>query len=219
MNFPNAANGVKKIFTSQILDIIAAAAFFISAITGIVTLTSAANENAGATVGFGAGTLVLVLGGAVVSIVASILMLVGIIKASKDEQNFKTALAFVVLGIIAIIVGACFQSSTPVVYNVCTTITKIADLCTTCYIIMGIIRLAEQLGETAVAEKGKTLYRVILAVYVISILGLACYTLFYFNPAFVVIGSVILCASYVVSIVSYFLFLSLLAKGKKMLNR
>lgn len=219
MNFPNAANGVKKIFTSQVLDIVSAIIFVIMAITSIVTVLSAVNENAGATVGFGLGSIVLALGGTVVAIVAAILMLVGVIKAGKDDQNFKTALAFIVLGIVAAVIGSCFQSSNVFVYNICSTISKIADLCTTCYIIMGVISLAEQLGETAVAEKGKSLFKVILAVYVISILGMACYTVFYFNSAFAVIGGVILCISYIVSIVAYFLFISLLLKAKKMLNQ
>ena len=219
MKFPNAANGVKKLFTAEILQIIAAVALAAAAIMGLVTLANAANENAGATLGFGAGTLVFSIGGAVVSLIAFILTIVGLVKASKDDDGFKTALAFIILAVVATIVGSCFQSSNTFIYNICTTLTKIADLCVTCHVILGIINLADQIGDDAVAEKGRTLFKVIIAVYVIAIIGVASYTFVLINPALAVIAYVIVCISMVVSIVSYFLYLSLLAKAKKMLAK
>jgi len=45
------------------------------------------------------------------------------------------------------------------------------------------------------------------------------YTFVLINPALAVIAYVIVCISMVVSIVSYFLYLSLLAKAKKMLAK
>ena len=173
MKFPNAANGVKKLFTAEILQIIAAVALAAAAIMGLVMLANAANENAGATLGFGAGTLVFSIGGAVVSLISFILTIVGLVKASKDDDGFKTALAFIILAVVATIVGSCFQSSNTFIYNICTTLTKIADLCVTCHVILGIINLADQIGDDAVAEKGRTLFKVIIAVYVIAIIGVA----------------------------------------------
>ena len=111
MKFPNAANGVKKLFTAEILQIIAAVALAAAAIMSLVMLANAANENAGATLGFGAGTLVFSIGGAVVSLISFILTIVGLVKASKDDNGFKTALAFIILAVVATIVGSCFQSS------------------------------------------------------------------------------------------------------------
>ena len=70
-----------------------------------------------------------------------------------------------------------------------------------------------------VAEKGRTLFKVIIAVYVIAIIGVVSYTFVLINPALAVIAYVIVCISMVVSIVSYFLYLSLLAKAKKMLAK
>ena len=105
------------------------------------------------------------------------------------------------------------------IYNICTTLTKIADLCVTCHVILGIISLADQLGDDAVAEKGRSLFKVIIAVYVIAIIGVASYTFVLINPALAVIAYVIVCISMVVSIVSYFLYLSLLSKAKKMLAK
>ena len=214
MNFPNAANGVKKIFTSQILEIVSAVAIFIGALMALIMLVSASNANEGATIGFGAGTLVFGLGG----MVASILYIVGIVKAGRDDHNFKTALTFVIFGIGVSIVGSFFQSTNTTVYGICTTIEKITDLCATCYVIQGIISLAEQLGNSVVANKGKTLLKVIFAVYAVAIIGVISYTLILINPALAVIGYVILCISLIISIVSYFLFLSLLAKAKNMFN-
>lgn len=218
MNFPNAANGVKKIFTSQILEIVSAVAIFIGALMALIMLVSASNANEGATIGFGAGTLVFGLGGIIVSLVASILYIVGIVKAGRDDHNFKTALTFVIFGIGVSIVGSFFQSTNTTVYGICTTIEKITDLCATCYVIQGIISLAEQLGNSVIANKGKTLLKVIFAVYAVAIIGVISYTLILINPALAVIGYVILCISLIISIVSYFLFLSLLAKAKNMFN-
>ena len=86
-------------------------------------------------------------------------------------------------------------------------------------VILGIISLADQLGDDAVAEKGRSLCKVIIAVYVIAIIGVASYTFVLINPALAVIAYVIVCVSMVVSIVSYFLYLSLLSKAKKMLAK
>ena len=85
--------------------------------------------------------------------------------------------------------------------------------------MLGIISLADQLGDDAVAEKGRSLFKVIIAVYVIAIIGVASYTFVLINPALAVIAYVIVCISMVVSIVSYFLYLSLLSKAKKMLAK
>ncbi len=146
------------------------------------------------------------------SLISFILTIVGLVKASKDDDGFKTALAFIILAVVATIVGSCFQSSNTFIYNICTTFV-------TCHVILGIISLADQLGDDAVAEKGRSLFKVIIAVYVIAIIGVASYTFVLINPALAVIAYVIVCISMVVSIVSYFLYLSLLSKAKKMLAK
>nr|WP_316626779.1 hypothetical protein [uncultured Ruminococcus sp.] len=89
MTFPNGADGVKKIFTAEILGLIASVCFFITAILTITTVAAAVGASGGSdaaavgAVASGAGVVVLSLGGLVLSIISFILSLVGINKASR----------------------------------------------------------------------------------------------------------------------------------------
>ena len=84
---PNASQGVKKLFTSEILNIIAGFLLFIGAIGAAIAAAgamSAANQDsltdgqAAALLGGGAITAVFMFGGLVISIIAYIMMIVGL---------------------------------------------------------------------------------------------------------------------------------------------
>ncbi len=104
MRFPNAYQGVKKLFTSEILNIIAGFLLFIGAIAAVIAgagVASAANQDAltgtqtAAILGGGAITAVFMVGGFVISIIAYIMMIVGLNNARKDDSNFNNAFIFV----------------------------------------------------------------------------------------------------------------------------
>ena len=93
MTFPNANAGVKKVYNAQVLSIIG---MILSVIAGILGAIGEANDS-GAVVG---AALVVIIAAAIM-IIAEIMNIVGVNRASKDEEAFKKALIALVVGIVA----------------------------------------------------------------------------------------------------------------------
>ena len=153
MKFPNASQGVKKLFTSEILNIIAGFLLFIGAIGAAIAAAgamSAANQDSltvgqtAALLGGGAITAVFMFGGLVISIIAYIMMIVGLNNARKDDSNFNTAFIFVFVSLILSVIS----SFIPGVFGqLLSSISQLATMFITVYIILGIRSLAIQLGN------------------------------------------------------------------------
>lgn len=99
MRFPNAAAGVKKIFTAEILALIGAIATVIGTISALIAVAAAANNSTGGTAVAGGASVIFLLGAGVLGIIAFIMNIIGINSAAKDEASFKTALICVIVGI------------------------------------------------------------------------------------------------------------------------
>ena len=104
MQFPNALQGVKKIYKAEILSLIAAACIIIA---GLLAIVAAAGESLGVVVIAG----IFGVASAVLLIIAFIMNIVGVKRASLDEPAFKTAFYVLIIGIIAGIVMGAFQSN------------------------------------------------------------------------------------------------------------
>lgn len=218
MRFPNAFSGVKKIFAAEILQIIGVVAMGL-AVAFLVLLSESVNaDNAVTGIGNFAFMSIFAIGGAVVLIVAAILKIVGLVKAGKDEKSFKYALYLIIVGVIASVVASFFQSSNTFLYNIFDTVFKVADLLSTILIIQGIMTLAANLGDDVMVEKGATIFKVIIGIYVFAILGTIAYAILFPLPLLRVIGIVCYCISVFLSITSYVLFIAYLSKAKKMLG-
>ncbi len=96
MKFQNAATGVKRIFTAEILKLIANA------------------NSQGGTIAAGVGTVLLIAAASILALIGGIMALVGIINASKDEGAFKTALILIIISLIAAVVGGIFYQNATV---------------------------------------------------------------------------------------------------------
>ena len=163
MKFPNASQGVKKLFTSEILNIIAGFLLFIGAIGAAIAAAgamSAANQDSltggqtAALLGGGASTAICMFGGLVISIIAYIMMIVGLNNARKDDSNFNTAFIFVFVSLILSVIS----SFIPGVFGqILSSISQLATMFVTVFIILGIRSLAIQLGNQQVENKGKTI--------------------------------------------------------------
>ena len=216
MKYENAYKGVSKIFSAQILRLLAGIFGVISAVFAVFTLASAMAGSLGGTAGFGIGTIVLLVLIAVFSIIAFILMLVGTGNAGKDEPFFKTALLWLMIGIIASIASSCL-STFPVGASIFKIIATVADILSTFYIISGIVSLADKIGNTDVSAKGNLLMKMIIAVYVIAIIIEIISLITKLAVAGAVIAGILGIIAAVLSVVSYILFLVLLSRAKKML--
>lgn len=215
MRFPNAASGVKKLFTAQILGLIASVATIIGLIFLIFTAAAADANAQGGAVAAGLGTIILMGASAVLILIGSIMTLVGIIQASKDEGAFKTALIAIIVNLVAAVIAGIF-SSNGLVQSICQIIQNVMNLAVTLFVINGVTNLAEKMNNTEVWSKGRNLLKVIVCIYALSLI--ASFISLIFGGIFMSVTAAILALiAAVLDVISYFLYLSLLNKGKKML--
>ena len=218
MKFPNAYKGVKKIHLAQILMIICAvlaiASLFVLAWNNVdlqnVTEENVANSNLTAASAGTAATLALVSG--LLIIVAFILELVGIINGMKDDENFKTALAAIGIGVLLNVLKTVLK--TDFMTEWADTASMVLSFLATWYILTAIANLADKLGNSAVKALAVKTRNILAATYLISVIGDAVCNLIGGNgTAVTIIGVVAVLAE----IVSYVFFLRALSQGKKML--
>lgn len=216
MKFPNAAKGISKIFTSEILALIAAIATGVASILAAVMYASAKTNSTAGAAASGIGTLVLVLGASVLLVIALILKIVGVVQASKDEDSFKMIIYLTIFTLIVAVVAAIFSRVT-FLNNIANAVSAIGSFVTTLLIILGIGNLGVQVGNDEVIDKCSSQFKLILGIGIVALLArFFCI----FLPTVPAQGIVIALAvvALVLNIIQYILYLSLLSKAKKMLN-
>lgn len=216
MKFPNAAKGISKIFTSEILALIAAIATGVATILAVVMYASAKTNSTAGTAASGIGMLVLGLGASVLLVIALILKIVGVVQTSKDEDSFKMIIYLTIFTLIVAVVAAIFSRVT-FLYNIANAVSAIGGFVTTLLIILGIGNLGVQVGNDEVIDKCSSQFKLILGIGIVTLLArFFCI----FLPTIPAQGIVIALAvvALVLNIIQYILYLSLLSKAKKMLN-
>ncbi len=211
MKFPNALKGLKKIYTSEILTLLA------GVLSGVLTYLGE---------GIGANTeaskmailAALLIGFSIITIIAYILNFVGTAQAGKDESSFKSALLWILIGIV-LTVAATVLGESHSLYRYLSNGTRLADILTTVYIIQGVICLANRVGNEEQAQRGKRVQNMIVIIYALSfVLQIA-------NDFLNVekIPAAILAAcgfgAMILLIIAYITFLKLLSRAKKMLQQ
>ena len=216
MKFPNAAKGISKIFTSEILALIAAIATGVATILAAVMYASAKTNSTAGAAASGIGMLVLGLGASVLLVIALILQIVGVVQTSKDEDSFKMIIYLTIFTLIVAVVAAIFSRVT-FLNNIANAVSAIGGFVTTLLIILGIGNLGVQVGNDEVIDKCSSQFKLILGIGIVALLArFFCI----FLPTIPAQGIVIALAvvALVLSIIQYILYLSLLSKAKKMLN-
>lgn len=222
MRFPNAFNGVKKIFAGEILALISAICALIAAVMAVIAVlggATAADSGSdvaivGAAGGF-AGLVIFGIATAVLAVIAFIINIVGLSKASKDDDAFKISLFACILA-IALTALSGFFTSNGFVSTLLTSFSTAADFLVTLFAIQGIRNLAIKLNNPEVDNRGATLFKIIGIVIVLEFAA-ELVTAIFGGPVATVTASVIMIAAGVLSVVKYLLYLGLLAKAKKML--
>ena len=222
MRFPNAAKGVKRIFTAQILQLIGTVCAVIGGmifISGDATalLTKGSNAGAAAALGQMGIALIFFIGYGVLALIAFIMQLVGIINAKNDEDSFKSALVCLIIGIVVPIIGGFFVRSAPVVTSLCASVGNLMTLFVTIFIISGIIKLADQLNRGDVSTKGSNILKIIIVIAGLSLILSIVSSFMLTNTAIAVTALILLAVAMVLSVVQSTMFLTLLAKAKNML--
>ncbi len=215
--FPNAYNGVKKIYTAEILSLIGTICLLIAAILVLVGIAASTVSDGTAVAG--------VVGGGFLGIAASVLMfisfimnLVGLSNAAKDETAFKNALIVSVVGIVASVAMGAIPGGS-LVADLCETVTQICQLLVTLLVCNGIINLAQRMGEPAMVEKGNTARKMLMAMWIVAIVVDIVSTLIDRGGTPSTISSILSIIALVVSIVSYIFYLRLLSSARTMLAK
>ncbi len=217
MRFPNAASGVKKIFTAEILALISEILLLFAGVLVVIALGAAQNNaNDSLALGTLAGFAIFGFGATVIAVIAFILKIVGISQASKDENSFKTAIICLIIGIVGSLVYSIFQTSSPTVASIGNLIYQLMNLFVTIFVISGIIKLADQLNDGVVSAKGSTLLKLITVIYALTIIA-NIIVLILGGYAVSIVAAIIYLIALILTVVQYIMYLVYLANAKKML--
>ena len=172
MTYPNAYKGVKKIYAAEMLVLLASIA---ANVAGII-IDNAEKKGTAPT-----GTLVTVLaalgiGAGILVIIGGIMNLVGLSNASKDDDYFKKGFAAAIVSLVVSVVASFLPElkiTSPMINDLCKTVSSICEILVTFYVIAGIKHLAEQLNNPNMVSRGSKAFTVFAVAQIAgSLLGL-----------------------------------------------
>ena len=213
---PKLQKGLKRLFSSSILQIIAAVLAIVGLITMIIglavaaagALDSADNVAAGGVIAAGGGMAFTLIAGILV-IIAFFLSLAGIINVSKENGNFKIALYGVLAGIVLGIVKT-FVSGNPTLSAIIGLLVNVCSIVMFLFTCRGIQEVGEKLRRDDIAGKYNTIVMFYCLAALLQFIGgfLGTQSIGY---TFNLIGQVC-------SIISYFRYMGYLRRAIKALE-
>ena len=205
---PTLQKGLKRLFSSSVLQIIASLLAIIGLITAIVGLVGAA-AGSGATGGLvaaGIGGFFMIVSPILV-VIAAILSLVGIINVSRENLRFKIALYAVLANIVLTIINIFVSRSSAVAGTVITLLAAICNVVMFLYVCNGIKELGRKLGRSEL-QSG---YNAVVIFYLLS----AILSFIGGFLALTVIGYVLQLIGSLCSLIAFFLYMGYLNKAIK----
>ena len=217
MKYPNAYAGIKKIFVSQILEIISVILFLIgmiAVIAGAVSLTGETEVAAAGLVTAGVG-VILAIAGSIIAIIALILNLIGLNKAKKDEKNFQYAFWFVIIGLAATIITTFVQTANPWLAGWLEFVGTVMTVCAIEYSIVAIINLASAVGNESVEKLGRFSRILVTILWVVVVIMRVWRNELAANST---VSNIVAIVYLILELLVYILYIVLLSKAKKMLQ-
>lgn len=215
MSYENARNGVGKVFTSQILAIIAAVCTLIAGIMAALLIGSVSAESVGGAAASGIGATVFSIGSYILILIAFILELVGLNKAGKDSEQLKKAFTITIISIIVEFVIAIITSlvgGAAWFKQIGDIIATILTLLVTYNVLYGCAGLKPELSDKANSVWKMYMITMILSI-VLAVLG-AILGIVGVSTASAIITMVLVIVDFILDIVSYFMYLGFLKKAK-----
>ena len=215
MSYENARNGIGKVFTSQILAIIAAVCTLIAGIMAALLIGSVSAESVGGAAASGIGATVFSIGSYVLILIAFILELVGLNKAGKDSEQLKKAFTITIVSIVVELVIAIVTNLTGEVAwinQIGDIVATILTLLVTYNVLYGCAGLKPELSDKA--NKVWKMYMIVMILsIVLAVLG-AILSIVGVSTASAVIAIVLIIVDFIFDIVSYFMYLGFLKTAK-----
>ena len=212
MRFPYAYEGVKKIRTAELL-------YLIIAIGGLATAVMVAVASASKAEGaMAAGIAVLALALGIIAIVAFIINLIGLSRASKDEKSFKNALLLTLLGIILGFVSSAFSKNT-MVTGLVDAVSSFLNVLIMIFVVRGVMNLATKLGNDEVIAKGNSILKKVIVVHMIGIIISVVGTVMQKSDTVMMIAAILLLIAAIIDVIVFFAYLKYLGKAVVMLEQ
>lgn len=218
MRFPHAAKGVSKLFTAEILLLIASLVTVVSTVFAV--LASSTNNEDTAT-GFALMMLALIIPAGVILIVGAILNIIGYFQAARDEDAFSKAIIFTVANLILSSASNFFVNQTgflgwlSTAFNV---LGQIASLLSFVFTIFGLMNLSEKCNRPDMVDRGSFILKELVIVYIVTFIVNFITRYFRENAFNNFIVYVLTAFAAVTTVVIYILQIVYLAKAKKMLK-
>ena len=206
MRYPKAKKGISKILISEIIYVISTAVALVGIVLMIINDSTSKLYLSG-------GIVVSI--GMVIVLISSIIQLVGIVQARKDEKCFKYAILVIILNVVLSMFATIFEKNS-VLNTIFSTAETISELAVIMLIVKAIVNLANQMQEPEIADKGMHLIKNIIIVNTIEIVARLTEGLTKDTAAEGITIALLVCTS-VAAIFKYFIYISLLSRAKKML--
>lgn len=217
MKFPHAAKGIKKLFTAEVLYLISVILIGLGTVFALFSDPSA---------GLGVFLLASISIGGILTIVALVMQIIGVIQAAKDEDSFRgviyVTLFSIAVSFVASLLASIFRDNS-ILPSISNLVSSVVSVISTVLIILGVCNLMNQLGEQELVAKGGKVLRIVVWLAVLSLL-MRFINIFLpnnINDAKPLAKVIVLCLcilAFILEIVEYVLYISLLGKASKALN-
>ena len=204
---PTLQKGLKRLFSSAVLEIVAAILVIIGLITTVIGLAAAlaTGGSTGSLIAAGVGPILILISGILV-IIAAILSLVGIINVSKENNRFKTALYAVLIGLVVSIINSIVGQGNATVSAILKLVVDICNIVMFLFVCVGIRDVGEKIGRADFLGKYNAIVIFYALAALLSLVGGFMNPLTSIPYIFQILGSVC-------SIISFILYMGYLRKA------
>lgn len=218
MRFPNAANGVGKIFKAEVLSMIAAVIFGVATLFGLFAVSL---KSEGAAITMGIIMIILMCAAGVVLLVGGIINIIGYVQAARDEDGFRKAVICTIAGLVFSFVSYCFVNDTGFLGWLGTTfnmLSQVSNMLVTVFTILGLMNLSAKCNRPDMVARGSLILKELLTLYVVSLITIILIRILRENLFSLFIINFLTIFMMVTMVTVYILQLVYLVKAKNMLS-
>lgn len=213
MTFPKAERGIKIVFLAQISFMLASVFSTASAIGNMINYYIYINFPKEELLL--APFLIIAILAVIFLLAGFALTIIGVLKASGENENFKVALYSILFGVALSIIGMIWSGDNAVgtITGLLTTLTSFLAII---YVIQGIRSISLKLDKPEMEQTGSKLYTLFSVFYVIETCSNIAILIFNDNSSFIIV-SLLQIFFNIMSVVQYLIFMLYLRKAIKML--
>lgn len=219
MNYPDALRGIKKIYTAEMLLLLAGLLGGMASVFGAqASQQIAQNGTEGLDIGTAFGVMIPLLASGIIAIIATLIEFFGLKDASNENEYFKNGYIYALIGLVLSIALSVlsFMKVSEMVSDLGKIVSNFIQMVVTFYVISGIKDLAEKLGDAEMVSRGKKTFNIYAAAIICASLVELAVSLLQDNAKTIVVG-ILGAVTLILTIAGYALYLIYLSRAKKML--